>query len=266
MITCNCAVCGSSDERNKAPSRQPASGVGAPGTAAGGRRVNRGSWRWRRRRTEWAGSPRTHHGKRARGHLHRFPSAGGCALESDHVDAVVYTHTHADHVLGLDELRIYNFVHKRSIPLYGSAESLKVIRRIFEYAFEPDARAVPQLTLHEIGDSVELFGARVHALPVRHGRFDVFGFRVGDFGYVTDCSEIPEAAAAGLTDLDVLVIDALRREPHPSHFSLDEALREIERLRPRYAYLTHLTHVFDHAALQRELPKGVDVAYDGPCA
>ncbi len=262
VITCNCTVCGSSDERNKRlraslllewalPARRQEGAESTVDPGAGD--VDGQSGRGRHGRTTASVLVDTSTDFRQQALRARI----------DHVDAVVYTHTHADHVLGLDELRIYNFVHKRSIPLYGSAESLKVIRRIFEYAFEPDARAVPQLTLHEIGDSVELFGARVHALPVRHGRFDVFGFRVGDFGYVTDCSEIPEAAAAGLTDLDVLVIDALRREPHPSHFSLDEALREIERLRPRYAYLTHLTHVFDHAALQRELPKGVDVAYDG---
>ena len=172
VITCNCAVCGSSDERNKRlraslllewalPARRQEGAESTVDPGAGD--VDGQSGRGRHGRTTASVLVDTSTDFRQQALRARI----------DHVDAVVYTHTHADHVLGLDELRIYNFVHKRSIPLYGSAESLKVIRRIFEYAFEPDARAVPQLTLHEIGDSVELFGARVHALPVRHGRFDV---------------------------------------------------------------------------------------------
>lgn len=179
------------------------------------------------------------------------------------IDAVVFTHAHADHVLGLDELRMYNFVHRQAIPLYGDAASLAAIRRMFAYAFEEGAVAVPRLTVHELGDEVMLGGRRLEAIAVRHGAGASLALRVGRFAYVTDCNGIPEAAADRLRDLEVLVIDALRRKPHRSHFSLEEALAQIRRLAPRRALLTHLSHEFDHAALQAELPDHVGVAHDG---
>lgn len=181
----------------------------------------------------------------------------------ERVDGVLYTHAHADHVLGLDELRIFNFVHRRDIPIWGDEPTLAGLRRMFAYAFEPGARGVPRLDPRPLADEIELFGRRVAAVPVEHGESTVQALRLDGFAYVTDCSGIPAAAAERLADADVLVIDALRREPHPSHFTLEEALREIERLQPRQAYLTHLSHVFDHAQLQQELPEGVDVAHDG---
>lgn len=178
------------------------------------------------------------------------------------IDGVIYTHAHADHVLGLDELRIYNFVHRRPIPLYGNEVTLESIRQMFGYAFEPGV-GVPRLEPRVVGEEATILGVRVAFPRVRHGEMDVLAVRIGGFGYVTDCNGIPEQAAARLADLDVLVIDALRRDSHRTHFSLDEALREIERLAPRRAYLTHLSHVFDHAALEAELPDGVAVAHDG---
>lgn len=178
------------------------------------------------------------------------------------VDGVIYTHGHADHVLGLDELRIYNFVHRTSIPLYGDPDTLDSVRRMFGYAFVPGV-GVPRLEARVVGSEESILGVRVALPRVRHGDMDVLAVRIGDFAYVTDCNGIPEDAAARLEGLEVLVIDALRREPHRSHFSLDEALREVRRLQPRRAYLTHLSHVFDHAALETELPDGVAVAHDG---
>lgn len=181
----------------------------------------------------------------------------------DRVDAVVFTHAHADHILGLDELRIFNFVHRRSIPLYGTAPTLEAIQRMFAYAFDPAAIAAPRLEPNPVGDRLELHGATLELVPVQHGSMEVLAIRFGDFAYVTDCNGISAAAADRLRGLDVLVIDALRRTPHRSHFSLDEALCEIERLGPRHAYLTHLSHDFDHESLERELPGNVSVAYDG---
>jgi len=184
-------------------------------------------------------------------------------LGLERVDAVLYTHSHADHLLGLDELRIYNFTQRESIPLYGSAETLAGIRRMFHYAFDDTARGVPRLTLHELDGPFELFDRRVEPVPVDHGGMEVLAYRVGGLAYVTDVSGIPGRAAARIRDADVLVIDALRREPHPAHFTLEEALEQIRRLRPGVAYLTHLSHEFRHAALEEEVPEGVEVAYDG---
>lgn len=180
----------------------------------------------------------------------------------DRVDAVLFTHGHADHILGLDELRIFNFVHRTAIPLYGDAPTLEVLRRVFAYAFDPKAVGVPQLELHVLGASVCLAGVRVEAIPLGHGRGTVQAFRVGNFAYATDCNGIPDEAAARLQDLEVLVLDSLRRRPHRSHFGLQEALLEVERLRPVKTYLTHLSHDLEHAALEEELPSHVRVAHD----
>ncbi len=179
------------------------------------------------------------------------------------IDAVVYTHAHADHILGLDELRIYNFVHRREIPLYGSAETLGAVQRMFGYAFDPDAIAVPRLLPIPVEGSIEILGQRLQAIPVQHGPATTLALRIGGFAYATDCNGIDAQAAARLEGLDVLVIDALRSKPHRSHFSLEQALAQIERLSPARAYLTHLSHDLEHAAVERSLPPHVLVAYDG---
>jgi len=180
----------------------------------------------------------------------------------DRVDAVLYTHGHADHLLGLDELRIFNFVHRKAMPLYADAATVAVVRHIFCYAFDPRAIGVPQLDLHTLGDRVTLFGVRVEAIPLGHGRGTTQAFRVGNFAYATDCNKIPDEAATRLQGLDVLVLDSLRRKPHRSHFGLQQALAEVERLQPKTTYLTHLSHDLEHAALEAELPSNVRVAYD----
>jgi phosphoribosyl 1,2-cyclic phosphate phosphodiesterase len=179
------------------------------------------------------------------------------------VDAVIYTHHHADHILGLDELRIYNFIHRVAIPLYGRQETIDAIKRTFAYAFDVEARGVPRLELHRAEEPFALRGVRVVPVPVEHDRLTISAYRIGNFAYITDCSGIAAESAELLRGVEVLVIDALRRKPHPAHFTLDEALAEIERLGPSTAYLTHLSHEFDHRELQTELPPGVNVAYDG---
>lgn len=179
------------------------------------------------------------------------------------VDAVLYTHHHADHVLGLDELRIFNFVHRMPIPLYGRQETLDAIARTFAYAFGKARGGVPRLELHAVEEPFDLFGVEVVPVAVDHGRMTISAYRVGNFAYITDCSGIPAAAAVALAGVEVLVIDALRRQPHPAHFTLEQALAQIDRIGPKTAYLTHLSHDFDHAALEAELPDSVLVAYDG---
>jgi len=181
----------------------------------------------------------------------------------DRVDAVMYTHHHADHVLGLDELRIYNFVQRVKIPLYGNKLTTDRIREMFGYAFDGATRGAPRLELHTVDGAFDLLGKEVVPVPVMHHRLQIYAYRIGGFAYVTDCSGIPEESAVLLRDLDVLVIDALRRAPHPAHFTLAQALQQIEGLRPRKALLTHLSHEFDHAELAAELPEHVDVAFDG---
>jgi phosphoribosyl 1,2-cyclic phosphate phosphodiesterase len=181
----------------------------------------------------------------------------------DRVDAVIYTHHHADHVLGLDELRIFNFVHRMQIPLYGRQETIEGIRRTFSYAFDGSGRGVPRLALIAAEEPFELHGVRIAPVPVQHDQLTISAYRIGNFAYVTDCSGISDSSRAMLAGVEVLVIDALRRKPHPAHFTLDQALAEIERIGAPTAYLTHLSHEFDHATLEQQVPEGVHVAYDG---
>ncbi len=181
----------------------------------------------------------------------------------DRVDGVLYTHHHADHVLGLDELRIFGFVHGTSIPLYGRPDTMDAIRHTFEYAFDNNAHGVPRIDLNTIDGPFNLRGVHVVPIPVLHDRITISAYRIGNFAYVTDCSAIPEASAEMLHGVDILVIGALKRNTHPKHFSLDEALFEIERLKAGSAYLTHLSHEFEHEELEKELPENVHVAYDG---
>jgi phosphoribosyl 1,2-cyclic phosphate phosphodiesterase len=182
-----------------------------------------------------------------------------------HVDAVLFTHTHADHVHGIDDLRPFNRRGQAAIPLYGSAADLVALRRSFPYIFaaEPDAGYRPRLALHEIDGPFELYGMTVLPIPLWHGREPTLGYRIGPFAYLTDCNEIPESSAVLLRDLEVLVIDALRFTPHETHFNVAQALLETERLRPRRALLTHLSHDIDHDLHSQSLPAGVEFAYDG---
>lgn len=183
----------------------------------------------------------------------------------ERVDAVLFTHAHADHVFGLDELRIFNFRQRAVIPCYGSAETLAALRRLFAYAFEPgqEGGGKPRVDLREVAGPLELAGRRFVPVPVLHGSMAVLGWRVGDFAYVTDVSHIPERSIELLGGLDTLVLGALRYRPHPTHFSIGEALDVIERLRPRRSFLTHLGHDVRHAAPLVPLPAGVEFGFDG---
>lgn len=181
------------------------------------------------------------------------------------IDAVLYTHTHADHVHGIDDLRSFNLAAGAAIPVFGSPESLAVLRRNFGYIFdeelEPGYR--PRLDLHAVDGAFDLFGLTVEPLPLGHGRGLALGYRVGPFAYLADCNAIPAASERRLRDLDLLVIDALRFRPHDTHFNIPQALEVAARLGARRTLLTHLSHEVDHARHEPLLPPGVQLAHDG---
>lgn len=186
--------------------------------------------------------------------------------EVDSLDAVLLTHGHADHVFGLDDLRMFNYRQQRAMPIYGSERTLADVRRTFWYVFDasPTASSRPQLDLIPVGlEPFEAAGVPVLPLEVLHGASTIQGFRIGAMAYVTDAKALPDETLLALRGLDILVLNALRRKAHPTHLTLAEALAIIDRLRPRRALLTHLSHEFDHTDLARELPPGVLPAYDG---
>ncbi|MFN7943556.1 MAG: MBL fold metallo-hydrolase [Thermoanaerobaculia bacterium] len=181
------------------------------------------------------------------------------------VDAVLYTHPHADHIFGLDDLRVFNFRQRRAIPCYASEPTLKRLREVFSYVFEDgqEGGGKPSLDLVPVRGPFDLLGARIVPVPVRHGDLEVLGFRVGRFALVTDVNEIPEASFALLAGLDVLILSALRPRRHPTHFSIDEAIAAALRIGARRTIFTHLAHDVAHARLLAELPAGIEPGHDG---
>ncbi len=184
----------------------------------------------------------------------------------ERVDAILYTHAHADHILGLDDVRPFNYRQRSAIPVYAAQETLDSIRRVFRYAFEtePAQTSVPRLNLHALdGEPFELLGLTITPLRVIHGDAEIFGFRFGAAAYITDQSGIPEATKAKLRGLDVLFLDALRHKPHPTHSTVAQSLQWVEELKPKRAFFTHICHDLGHAATEASLPPGVRLAYDG---
>jgi phosphoribosyl 1,2-cyclic phosphate phosphodiesterase len=183
----------------------------------------------------------------------------------DHVDAVLYTHSHADHILGLDDLRPLSFKHKSKLPLYADDSTANVIERIFDYTFDTGAwyptRA--RVEMHRMGPSIEIEGAVFQRIPLTHGKIEVAGFRFGNAAYLTDMNDIPNQSLALLKDLDVVILDALRKTPHPSHATLEQALAFVRQMQPRRAYFTHMSHDLSHAETNSELPENIQLAYDG---
>jgi len=183
----------------------------------------------------------------------------------DRVDAVLYTHAHADHVLGLDDLRLYNWRQRAPIPVYGSPETLEALGRTFWYVFDgtPVESTKPAIVRREIDGPFELLGRTVTPVPVFHGTLPILGYRIGGLAYLTDVSRIPDSSYELLQDLELLVLNALRERPHPTHLTIDQALCEARRIGARRTILTHLSHEVHHATTSAGLPGGIDLAYDG---
>lgn len=183
------------------------------------------------------------------------------------IDAVLFTHTHADHIHGVDELRTFNFVQNGPIPCFAPEVTAEAIRNKFDYIFLPRANMknwVPNLTITPICGELDLFGLNVIPLSVIHGNVPTYGYLFNHrFAYITDCKELPLETKRWLGDLDVLVLDALRFEPHRNHMSINEAISCIEELKPRHTVLTHLGHQLDYAQVNFRLPSKVELGYDG---
>ncbi len=185
------------------------------------------------------------------------------------IDGVVYTHNHADHIFGIDDLRRFNAVQNQPINLYAEAGVAEWLRTMFAYIFRPEKNVnqsfVPRLLLNPIApaEPFDLAGLRWTPIRLLHGRLPIVGFKVGRCAYCTDVSSIPPESYPLLADLDVLVIDALRYRHHPTHLTVDQALAIIDELRPRRAYLTHIAHDIRHADLEPKLPEHVFLGYDG---
>lgn len=184
----------------------------------------------------------------------------------DRIDAILYTHAHADHILGLDDVRPFNFMQKTEIPIYASAETWTAIERTFQYVFDttPSLSSRPRLAPHIFqNEPICVAGFVFTPIPAAHGKGTVHGFRFGDCAYLTDHSEIPEESMDKLSGLDVLFLDALRHNPHPTHSTVEESLKIVGQLKPQRAFFTHISHDLLHAKVEENLPPHVHIAYDG---
>ncbi len=188
------------------------------------------------------------------------------ASQVTRVDALLFTHTHADHIFGLDDIRRFCSMQQQKIPCYGSAKTIASLKRVFAYAFDfdqPVYSEIPTLTGIEINGPFELFGRTIEPLLLNHGNSHVLGFRIGNFAYCTDCSEIPPETMSQLHGLDLLVLDALRYTPHPTHFNLDQALDVARTIKAQRTFFIHIAHEIRHADLEPKLPQSVHLSYDG---
>jgi phosphoribosyl 1,2-cyclic phosphate phosphodiesterase len=184
------------------------------------------------------------------------------------VDAVFYTHGHADHIFGLDDLRPLSFTVFREggqIPLYASATTEETLRRIYDYTFSPKTTYPnrPRVHIEPLGSGTTVFGVEFTRIPVMHGDMEISGFRFGRTAYMTDVSSIPESSFPLLEGLDCVILSALRHKPHPSHATVEQAVTWAQRIGARQTWLTHIAHELGHAETNRNLPAGVKLAYDG---
>ena len=182
------------------------------------------------------------------------------------VDAILYTHSHADHIMGLDDVRRFNVMQNSAIPVYADDVTLADLRRTFAYIFSagtPKGGGIPSIALSTIGGPFCLGGIEVQPVPVLHGTRPILGFRMGSFAYLTDCSAIPDTSWPLLAGVKTLVLDALRDRPHPTHFSVSEAVAAARRIGADRTYFTHICHDLPHAETCARLPPGIELAYDG---
>lgn len=183
----------------------------------------------------------------------------------ERLDAVVFTHGHADHILGLDDVRVFYFRQQQPIPIYADARCLETIRRVFDYIFNGSYPygGIAKLDPHVIEGPFELWKLRFVPVPVIHGNLQILGFRFDNIAYLTDVSAVPESSLPLLEGLEVLIVDSLRHNPHPTHLTVQQALDLVERLKPRQTFFTHMAHELGHEETNASLPRHVRLAYDG---
>lgn len=183
----------------------------------------------------------------------------------ERLDAVVFTHAHADHILGLDDVRVFYFRQQQPIPIYADARCMETIHQTFKYIFDGNYPygGVAKLDPHLIEGPFELGKLRMIPVPVWHGTLPILGFRFGNGAYLTDVSAVPETSLPLLQNLEVLIVDALRHKPHPTHLTVEQAMQLVETLKPRQAFFTHIAHQLGHAGTNALLPPHVRLAYDG---
>lgn len=232
VLTCTCSVCTSSDPRNK-----------------------------RTRSSLWV---------QERGTSILIDTATEFRLQAlqaglRQVDGVLYTHCHADHVFGFDDLRVFSRLTKRSIPVYGNAPTIAELRQVFSYVFRKtqEGGGKPQVETIVVDAPFQVGEVLVQPILVFHGELPIFGYRIGDLAYITDCSSIPPQSLKLLQDLDILILGVVRFDPHPTHMHVAQALDLVAKLQPKQTYFTHISHLMDHSEVSRSLPAGVYLAYDG---
>ena len=184
----------------------------------------------------------------------------------ERLDALVFTHAHADHIFGLDDVRPFNYRQKAHIPIYAHQTTFDVIHRVFEYVFDPRERntTIPKLDVHIVGEEAfDVCGLKFEPIPLMHGEETIHGYRFGNAAYLTDHSDIPEDSLNRLGGLDVLFLDALRYKPHPTHSTVSRSVATALELRPKRTFFTHICHDLGHAATEAQLPEGIFLAYDG---
>ncbi|ABF41631.1 beta-lactamase-like protein [Candidatus Koribacter versatilis Ellin345] len=185
------------------------------------------------------------------------------------IDAIVYTHGHADHILGLDDVRPLSFPRITGgarVPLYANEKTERVLKHVFKYIFDDDYKfgSIAQVEMHRVHhEAIELFGAKFIPVPVIHGETEIYGYRFGSAAYLTDFSSIPDASMEMLRGLDILFLDALRHKPHPTHSTLDNSVSIAEKLKAKHTYFTHISHDLPHEETNRQLPAGIQLAHDG---
>lgn len=183
----------------------------------------------------------------------------------ERLDAIAYTHGHADHILGLDDIRPYNLKQRGAVPIYASEKTLAILKRTFAYIFsgEPTESSMPGVELHAVNGPFDLFGLRITPVRANHGPEEVLGYRFGRAAYLTDFSRVPEASKELLRGLDAFILDALRHEPHPMHSTVEQSLALVEELKPARAWFTHICHDLGHEETNAKLPGNVRLAHDG---
>jgi phosphoribosyl 1,2-cyclic phosphate phosphodiesterase len=250
MIGCDCDVCRSTDPRDRRMRTSVLIDLPEPGTSSDGRSASPVATRVRRILIDTSSDLR----------------AQALTFGVRRLDAILFTHSHADHILGLDEVRRFNRLQKEAIPCYSDARTKGDLRRTFAYIFDedtPKGGGIPKIILNEIIGPFSLGAVDIIPVPIMHGSRPILGFRMGSFAYLTDCSAIPDASWALLEGVRTLVVDALRERPHTTHFSVPEAVKVAARIGAERTYFTHISHELGHAETSARLPRGVELAYDG---